>query len=754
MEGYGLTPSITQSTSILEGAGGPWAEERAKKQGASGSLPSVEIARGVLSGGFRIPSQTIVIVTEEEVFGERVKRRPPPSKKLDTFLTQLQDLKEGDAIVHALHGIGLYRGLKRLKFDSIENDFLLVEYKGGDKLYLPVQSMDLVAKYHAFEGQAAVIDKLGGPGWERAKKRVKRAVEQIAGGLIKLYAARKLAKGFSFSKPGRLFTEFEESFEFEETPDQARAVDEVMGDMKDEKPMDRLICGDVGYGKTEVAMRAAFRAVLDSKQVAFLVPTTVLAQQHGITFKERFSPFPVTVEVISRFKSRKEQTEILEKLSEGKVDILIGTHRLLQKDVRFKDMGLIVIDEEHRFGVRHKERVKELKKEVEVLTLTATPIPRTLQMSLAGIRDLSIINTPPEDRLAINTRVIRFDERVIAEAIKRELKRGGQVFFVHNRVQSIGAMEEYLRKLVPEARIAVAHGQMREGELEKVMLGFVRGDYDILLTTTIIESGLDIPTANTIIINRADRFGLAELYQLRGRVGRSSHRAYAYLICPDEWTLTQEARKRMEVIRELTELGSGFRIAAYDLEIRGAGELLGAAQSGHIALVGFDMYTQLLEEAVSEMKGEPPAVEPEPEINLKVSHFIPEEYVPDTRQRLNFYKRLATVGTDEELYGIEEEMRDRYGQVPALVESLMEMVRLKLILKRIKARELSQRGVSLYLTFDGVEDGLVEHILSMVEKSPEKFRVTPDNKFVYLMGPGASPLREARYLLQEVIKGC
>jgi transcription-repair coupling factor (superfamily II helicase) len=572
LEGYGFTPGIINSVSILE--------EAEKTRG------SLDIAQGVLSGGFVLPSRSLVIVTEEEVFGERVKRRPPPSKKLDTFLAELQDLKEGDFIVHAQHGIGLYRGLKRLRFDAVDNDFLFVEYRDGDKLYLPVQRMDLVTKYHAFEGQAPTIDKLGGAGWERAKTRVRRAVERIAGELIKLYAQRKLAEGFAFSRPGRLFTEFEESFEFEETPDQTRAIDEVMGDMEDGKPMDRLICGDVGYGKTEVAMRAAFRAVLDSKQVAMLVPTTVLAQQHEITFKERFAPFPVTVEALSRFKSRKEQKETIEKLKDGKVDILIGTHRLLQRDVQFKDLGLLIIDEEHRFGVRHKERLKELKKEVDVLTLTATPIPRTLQMSLTGIRDLSIINTPPEDRLAIATRVVGFDEQVMTEALKRELKRGGQVFFVHNRVESIGPMHEFLGRLVPEARIAVAHGQMREGELEKVMLDFVKGLYDILLTTTIIESGLDIPTANTIIINRSDRFGLADLYQLRGRVGRSSHRAYAYLVCPDEVRITNEARKRMEVIRELTELGSGFRVAAYDLEIRGAGELLGSAQSGHIALVG------------------------------------------------------------------------------------------------------------------------------------------------------------------------
>lgn len=741
------------STSVMKGP--EMLQAAARKERAS-----VNIVEGTLSAGFRLASESIVIVTEEEIFGERIRGRRPPSKKLDTFLSQLKDLSEGDFIVHALHGIGIYRGLKRLEFDDTANDFLLIEYRDGDRLYLPVQRMDLVTRYHGVEGRQPEPDKLGGRGWERKKAKVRKAVDRLAGELLRLYAARNAAEGYAFSAPGRLFTEFEAGFEYDETPDQERAIEEVMHDMGLKRPMDRLVCGDVGYGKTEVAMRAAFRAVLDGKQVAVLVPTTVLAQQHYLTFKKRFAPYPVTVAVLSRFRSRTEQMDTLARLREGRVDIIIGTHRLLQKDVVFKDLGLIVIDEEHRFGVRHKERLKGLKKEVDVLTLTATPIPRTLHMSLADIRDLSIINTPPEDRLAITTRIIRFDEGAIREAIEREIKRGGQVFFVHNRVQNIGAMHEYLRTIVagisPDIRIGVAHGQMREGELEKVMLAFVNREYDILLSTTIIESGLDIPAANTIIINRADRFGLAELYQLRGRVGRSNHRAYAYLICPDASTLTAEARKRMEVIRELSELGSGFRIAAYDLEIRGAGELLGARQSGHIAEVGFDMYTQLLEEAVKELRGEKVIHEPEPEINIKVSQYIPEEYVPDTRQRINIYKRLATAATRDELAELREELTDRYGTVPQVAENLFDVAALKLALKSVGAIELVQKAMRLYVTFSkeavsGRPD-LIRRVMDIVKRDPAGFRLTPDEKLVRFMPPDADPLDEARYLLKELTK--
>jgi len=740
LDGYGLSPSIMDSTEILG---------RTKSEFA--------IATGDLRTGFRFPSESIAVVSEEEVFGERVKRRPPPTKKLDAFLSQLQDLSVGDCIVHAQHGIGLYRGLKKISIDSVENEFLLLEYRGGDKLYLPVWRMDKVSRYHGFEGRTPDLDRLGSAGWEKTKKKVKQSVEKLAVELLKLYAERQVAEGFAFSAPDRLFTEFEAGFEYEETPDQARAIEETLADMREPKPMDRLICGDVGYGKTEVAMRAAFKAVLDGKQVGVLVPTTVLAEQHYATFKRRLAPFPVQVASLSRFRSAKEQKEIISGLRQGRVDIVIGTHRLLGKDIEFKDLGLIVIDEEHRFGVAQKEKLKHMRKKVDVLTLTATPIPRTLHMSLASIRELSIINTPPQDRLAIKTSVIRFDPAVIAEAVEREMSRGGQVFFVHNRIQSMPAVEEMLRRVVPRARIAHAHGQMKEAELEKKMLAFVNGEVDVLLSTAIIESGLDIPSANTIIINRADHFGLAELYQLRGRVGRSKHRAYAYFICPPSGELTDDARKRIEVIRELAEPGSGFKIASYDLEIRGAGELLGSAQSGQIAAVGFEMYTSLLEEAVRQTRGEEVAEEVEPEITLSVSNFIPEEYIPDVRQRLGFYKRLSSVASEDEIYAIEDELTDRYGVVPAFVENLLKTMELKLLLKRLRARELTQKGKRLYITFMShaeTDSGhrIISRALDMVSREPKRFRVEPQGRFIVFLYD-APPLSEARYVLKELLKG-
>jgi len=742
----GFSTVIAKGTEILEG----------KK------TPSIKILEGALSGGFRIASEKVAVVTEEEVFGERYKRRAPPAKKLDTFLTSLKDLSEGDFIVHATHGIGLYRGLFRLSPEGVESDFLLIEYRDSDKLYVPVGKMDLVSKYHGVEGKIPSLDKLGAKGWEKRKGRVKEAAALIAGELIKLYAERTVAPGYAFSRPGKLFTEFAAGFEYDETPDQEKAIEDVMKDMGEARPMDRLICGDVGYGKTEVAMRAAFRAVLDNKQVSILVPTTVLAQQHFLTFTKRFAPFPAAVDVLSRFRSKKEQIEVLSKLREGAIDIIIGTHRLLQKDVEFKDMGLVVIDEEHRFGVKDKERLKELKKEVDVLTLTATPIPRTLHMTLADVRDLSIINTPPEDRLAIVTRIIRLEPQLIKEAVERELKRGGQVFFVHNRVQNIGEMHEYLKNITsgikPDVRIAVAHGQMPENALEKVMLGFVNRDYDILLSTTIIESGLDIPSANTIIVNRADTFGLAELYQLRGRVGRSNHRAYAYFICPDDALLTPEASKRIEVIRELSDLGSGFRIAAYDLEIRGAGELLGKAQSGQIAEVGFDMYAQILEETVMEMRGEGiSGHEPAPEINLRIPVYIPEDYIPDTRQRLTLYKRLATCETHDELVSLKEEILDRYGNMPGVLENLFEITELKLRLKPLGVKELSRKKTRLYVTFSKAKcpEGVAERIVCLMENKPERFLLTPDGtKLIFSMEEDKEALSSAKYLLQELANRC
>ncbi|MEK7679493.1 MAG: transcription-repair coupling factor, partial [Deltaproteobacteria bacterium] len=683
LEGYGLNPLVIKGTDVLDsGKTAGW----------------LFVATGRLSEGFSLPAERLTVVSEEEVFGERVKRRPPPKKKLGEFLMELQDMSAGDHVVHKEHGIGVYRGLKRLDVEGIESEFILVEYRGNDRLYVPVVRADLISRYKGAEGSAPELDRLGGANWARTKGRVKKAVGILAGELLKLYAERLVAAGFAFPPPDSLFREFEAGFEYDETPDQARAIEECLSDMQGEKPMDRLICGDVGYGKTEVAIRAAFLAAQGGRQTAVLVPTTVLAQQHFQTFSARLAPYPATVDVLSRFRSKKEHKETLERLKKGGVDIIIGTHMLLQKDVVFKNLGLVIIDEEHRFGVRQKERFKSMKKTVDVLAMTATPIPRTLQMSLASVRDLSIINTPPEDRLAIKTTIIRFDENLIREAIERELKRGGQVFFVHNRIEDMGAVEELLQKLAPQAKIASAHGRMNVAELEKKMLGFVERRYDILLSTAIIESGLDIPAANTIIINRAHRFGLADLHQLRGRVGRSSHRAYAYFIVPDGTGLTEEAARRIEVIREHTEPGSGFNIAAYDLEIRGAGELLGREQSGQIAEVGFDMYAGLLEEAVHELKHEAVPDEAAPELNLKLSQFIPEDYMPDARQRLNFYKRLASASLEEDLSYIKDELLDRFGLYPEPVEHLLSCAGLKLLLKRLNASELVQKGARLYLT--------------------------------------------------------
>ncbi len=747
-EGYGLDAVIEDSSAIILN----------EPPGA----PSFMILIGSLRTGFMMPEPGICVISEADIFGKRLKHRAPPERKLDSFLSELRDLREGDGIVHALHGIAIYRGLKRITVEGIENDFLILEYRGNDKLYLPVYRMDQITKYHGASRDGSTSftpDKLGGPGWGKRTKRARKAVERIAAELLKLYAEREASSGYGFSPPDHIFREFEAGFEYEPTGDQSRSITEVIEDMERSRPMDRLLCGDVGYGKTEVAMRAAFKAVLDNKQVALLVPTTVLAQQHGMTFAERFAPYPVNVEVLSRFRSKKEQNEVVTRLALGEVDILIGTHRLLGADVAFKDLGLVIVDEEHRFGVKHKERLRDIKKEVDVLTLTATPIPRTLQMSIADIRGLSIIATPPEDRLAIKTVVTAFDEGLIKDAIEREVRRGGQVFFVHNRVESIGAIAELLERIVPDVRVAVAHGQMRERELEKKMLGFMDHSYDVLLCTTIIESGLDIASANTIIINRADRFGLAELYQLRGRVGRSNHRAYAYLLCPLA-RLKEDARKRLDAITMLTEPGSGFMVASHDLEIRGAGELLGASQSGHISEVGFDMYTTLLTEAVAELRGEPVSREPSPEVNLRVSAYIPEDYIPDTRQRLGIYKRLSELCGEDELYALTEELEDRYGEVPEFVQSLIRMASIRLLLVELGAREIKELGTRLYIRFSPVtEEGggpgedVVNKALALMKKEPKRYRITKDSRFVYSMGgPDPDPIEEARYILKEFLQ--
>ncbi|MEE9591796.1 MAG: transcription-repair coupling factor [Thermodesulfobacteriota bacterium] len=715
------------------------------------SASQTSIVVGDLSSGFRFTELGLVVVTEGEIFGERIKRRPPPSKKLDAFLMQLQDLDVGDYVVHTDHGIGVYRGLTRLKIEDVDNDFLILEYQNRDKLYLPAQRLNLVSKYHGIEGRLPSIDRLGGTRWVKTKGKIKEAVEVMARELLELYAARKVVKGFAFSKPDMFFSEFEATFEYDETPDQRNAIIDVLNDMQEVHPMDRLVCGDVGYGKTEVAIRAAFKAVFDGKQVAVLVPTTILAQQHFNTFKERLAPYPVNIDILSRFKRISEQKETLKRLKSNDIDIVIGTHRLLQRDISFKDLGLVVIDEEHRFGVRHKEKLKQLRRDVDVLTLTATPIPRTLHMALSNIRGLSIINTPPEDRLAIKTVITGFDDSVIRDSIMRELSRGGQVFFVHNRVKGIESIADMLKRVVPEARIAIAHGQMKPRVLEEVMAEFINKKYDVLLSTSIIESGLDIPSANTIIINRADMFGLAEVYQLRGRVGRSKHRAYAYLLVPPVMSLTADARKRLEVLRELSELGAGFRIAAYDLEIRGAGELLGSAQSGQMAEVGFDMYTQLLDEAIRESKGEKVEKKLDPEINLHVSAYIPEEYMPDARQRLNIYKRMATLTGEAKAGDLKVELRDRFGKLPELVENLFKIITLKLMLREIGGIELLQKKRCLYIRFAKNTKMDINVILNIVKRDPKRYRLTPDSRLIYMYDSNDS-IEAARNILKMLIK--
>ena len=621
-----------------------------------------------------------------------------------------------------------------------------------DKLYLPVDRLNLIQRYIGGDGKSPRLDKLGSSSWQRAKKRAKAAVSEMVKELLDLYAARRVFDGFKFPLLDQFYKEFEATFEYEETPDQIQAIDEVMKDMGNPKPMDRLICGDVGYGKTEVAIRAAYRAVMNGKQVAILVPTTVLAQQHHQTFCERFKIYPVVIEVLSRFKSPREQKEILRRLKEGKVDIVIGTHRLLQKDVSFRDLGLVVIDEEHRFGVSHKEKLKQMKKLVDVITLTATPIPRTLQMAVSGIRDLSLIQTPPENRLSIRTFVIRYDDEVIREAIQREFDRGGQVFFVHHRVQNIHTLASHLKRLIPEASLAIAHGQMKEKELEKVMLQFVRKEINLLVCTSIIESGLDIPTANTILINHAEGFGLADLYQIRGRVGRGSHQAYAYLIIPGDLILSRDAMRRLRAIQELSELGSGFKLAIQDLEIRGAGNLLGPSQSGHITAVGFELYTQMMEKAVRELKGEEVIEEITPEIHFHLPTFIPEAYVEDAGERLSLYRRLSLSRSDEEVGMIREELADRFGKIPKEVDHLLEVIKVKILLTRLSIKKFEETPSQFILTFDERTRVSPQRVVEFVHEGEGKYRFTPDSKLVIQGWPDArgDPFGAAKKLLQAL----
>ncbi|MDY0091872.1 MAG: transcription-repair coupling factor [Candidatus Vecturithrix sp.] len=678
---------------------------------------------GTLNCGFIFPLQRLILLNEDELLSKKTVRRRHLQRKPVKSQMTLGELELNDYVVHVDHGIGVYLGLKKITVQRIAMECLHLEYSGGDKLYVPIDRLDLVQKYKGADQRRPKIDKLGGTNWARVKERVKASVEKMAQNLLEIYAARQALPGQQFSIDDHFYREFEASFEYEETPDQAKAIEAVARDMDSPKPMDRLVCGDVGYGKTEVAMRAAFRAVLNGKQVALLVPTTLLAQQHYQTFSVRLAPYPLNIGLLSRFKTRKEQQEIVKGVKEGTIDIVIGTHRLLQSDIDFKDLGLVIIDEEQRFGVSHKEKIRQYRKLVDVLTLTATPIPRTLHMSLMGVRDLSIIETPPEGRLAVRTYVLRFDDDVIYEAINNELQRGGQVFFIHNKVETIDGIALRVSRVVPHARVAVAHGQMKEHELEKIMLRFINKEIDVLVSTTIVESGLDIPSVNTIIINRAHEFGLSQLYQLRGRIGRSKERAHAYLLIPDEKLLSSDAKKRLRVIQELSELGSGFRLATHDLEIRGAGNLLGAEQTGHIAALGFDMYCQIIDQTVKEMQGIPLNEEFYPQIDMQVSAHFPEEYIPDIHQRLEMYKRLMSSKDYSELMDVEEEIQDRYGKLPQEAQNIVLLAELKLLAVQLRIQQIQAvEGPSVKVLFDDSSPVSPEQIRRVIKHPDNQIR--------------------------------
>jgi transcription-repair coupling factor (superfamily II helicase) len=720
----------------------------------AGEVLTTTLATAYVPDGVLLPEANLAVFGARDLFdeSESVASRPQRSKsKVSAFLSDFRDLQVGDYVVHVEHGIGQYQGLKEINHGDGPAEFMLLEFAEAARLYVPLTRLDLVQKYRSSEGAKPALSHLGAAAWGKTKARVRKAMKDMADELLKLYAERKTALGHAFPPGNEWFREFEDAFEFSETEDQAQAIKDVIRDMESSQPMDRLLCGDVGYGKTEVAMRAAFTAISDNKQVAVLAPTTVLAFQHFETFKQRFAPFPVTIEMISRFRTAKQQKEILQKTEAGKIDVLIGTHRILSKDIKFSDLGLLIVDEEQRFGVRHKERIKQMRKQVDVLTMSATPIPRTLHMSLVGLRDMSVIETPPKDRMAIQTVVASWDEKLIQSAIEQELERGGQVYFVHNRVDTIWEIAAKIQALVPPARIIVGHGQMSEGELEKVMLKFMHHEADILVSTTIIENGLDIPLCNTILINRADRLGLSELYQLRGRVGRSSRRAYAYLMLPPEIELTPIARRRLAALKEFSDLGAGFKIAALDLELRGAGNMLGGEQSGHIEAIGFELYTQMLERAVREMKGEAAPDEADTQLNLGLNIRIPADYVPEENQRLQMYKRVARVETESQLADVAAELQDRYGPPPAAVRNLLDYASLKLLCMKVGVVAIERKRDFVTLKFR--QDATVDpEQLARFVSAQRGAQFTPDGmlKFVLKATAAEEVLRTLRSVLEQL----
>ncbi len=688
-----------------------------------GDMRAPVIVRTEIANGVFLEEARLVIFGANDLSDEADITARPVQRKSRTaaFISDFRDLAVGDYVVHVEHGIARYLGLKEIAQDGMHVEFMILEFAEGARLYVPLTRLDLIQKYRSTDtGPAPVLHRLGTAQWARTKAKVKKAMQDMADELLKLYAIRKAAQGNPFSPDNQFQREFEDAFDFNETDDQITSIADIKRDMESSMPMDRLLVGDVGYGKTEVAMRAAFKAVQDSKQVAVLTPTTVLCFQHFETFKRRFAAFPVHIEMISRFRSPKEQKQILEKVEQGKVDILIGTHRLLSKDLKFQDLGLLVIDEEQRFGVRHKERLKQMRREIDVLAMSATPIPRTLHMSLVGLRDMSVIETPPKDRMAIQTVVAKYDEKLIRSAIEVELERGGQIYFVHNRVENIYEIASRLQELVPAARIGVGHGQMSETELERVMLAFMHHEYDVLVATTIIENGLDIPLANTILINRADRHGLSELYQLRGRVGRSNRRAYSYLLIPPEKELTDIARRRLAALKEFSDLGAGFKIAALDLELRGAGNMLGGEQSGHIEAVGFELYTTMLEQAVRELKGEDQAERPSVQLNLGISLRIDSSYIEEENQRLRMYKRIASAENETVIEDITAEMQDRYGPMPEPVQQLITAGRLRLLCEQTGVAQMDRKGQMVSLRFTETASIDPEKLMQIVTRHAKR----------------------------------
>jgi len=694
---------------------------RLAEEGTSGNTPAVILIKAPIAEGVVFVDSRLVVYGNSDLFetlpapAERARTRP----KSASFFSDFSDLKPGDYVVHVDHGIGQFEGLRQVTVEGATGEFMLLRYFGDARLYVPLARLDLVQKYQSLGGEEPQLDRMGVGAWEARKSRVRKSVTDMADQLLALYAERKTAVGHAFPPDSNFQREFEDAFEFEPTVDQKNAIEDVKRDMESTLPMDRLLCGDVGYGKTEVAMRAAFKAISDSKQVAVLAPTTVLAFQHYETFRRRFAAFPVRIAMLSRFRSVAEQKKTIEELESGKVDIVIGTHRILSKDVKFSDLGLLVVDEEQRFGVAHKERLKELRKNVDVLTMSATPIPRTLHMSLVGLRDMSVIETPPKDRLAIQTSVAAFSETLVQRVIAEEIGRGGQIFFVHNRVESIASLATLIQRLLPKARVVVGHGQMKESELEKVMLKFIRHEADILVSTTIVENGLDIPAANTIIINRADRMGLAELYQLRGRVGRSNVRAYAYLLIPPDAPLTPIARTRLAALKEFSDLGAGFRIAALDLELRGAGNILGSQQHGHIEAVGFDLYIQMLERAVAERRGQSVTPERRSALNLGLDIRIPPEYIDNENLRLRIYKRIAGITTEAQRDEVSKELADRFGPPPPSVETLLDYSVLKGVAEKLLVASVDRRNDQVAVKFYDDTPIVPEKLVKLVRKRPD-----------------------------------